>query len=94
MGLAGVPISVSAASASALDPRFTYSHGADAAAENCTGAVVTLHGLPDGKYQARWWDTRAGRDLGTTTAASKNGILPLPVVPFRVDTAARVVPVP
>lgn len=73
-----------------LDPNFSWPRGAKAPAEEVTGGFVTLHGLPDGRYEAQWWHTRDGKSLGTTQAASRTGRLKLSVVAFQTDIAARV----
>lgn len=92
----GVPLDVWALSGKqstlvwALDPNFNYPQGNAAPAETIRGASLTLHDLPDGNYQARWWHTRDGKELGTTKATSKNGAMKLPVLDFQIDVAARV----
>ncbi len=76
-----------------IDKAFVYPAGANAPATTVSDASVTLSGMPDGDYQAQWWDTRQGRVLGTTRASSRGGSMRLPIVPFSVDVAARVRPV-
>jgi hypothetical protein len=73
-----------------LDYYRVWPKGAGSDAPRVTGGKVTVHGLPDGDYEALWWHTADGRTLGTTRATSVGGDLALAVIDFDSDVAARV----
>ena len=52
-------------------------------------AKVTLTGLDDGPWTVEWWDTLAGKPVGTREATASGGSLRLEPPPFQVDIAAR-----
>jgi hypothetical protein len=58
-----------------------------------TGLQTAVRGLPDGRYRIEWWDTRQGKALSSSVAASREGKLPLAPPTFERDIAARIVPV-
>ena len=91
----GVPLDVWAQSDGkmalvyALDPRYNWPKGRDAAAEKLEGAVATLRGLPDGNYRAQWFNTRDTSVIGETREQSVGGEMKLPVSAFETRPTRR-----
>lgn len=54
--------------------------------------TITLHDWPAGEFNAEWHDPRTGRILGTTSASTRGGELPLAAPDFSDDLAAIVTP--
>ncbi|MEJ5169601.1 MAG: cellulase family glycosylhydrolase [Fimbriimonadales bacterium] len=74
-----------------LDRRMDWPSGAtERTASACSGAKVTILGLEDGEYTARWFDTRKGAFFATTSPRSRQGTMQLDVPEFREDVAVRI----
>jgi hypothetical protein len=53
------------------------------------GAVLSLQGLADGAWTARWIDAYTGADLATGPVAVSGGAVTIPVPTFARDVALR-----
>lgn len=74
-----------------VDGRYAYAAGAREKAMAHEGGVVTLQGLPAGRYRVSWRDTGDGRSLEETAADCDGGALAVALPGFEVDAAARIV---
>ena len=75
-----------------VDRRYAYPRGRDIASPQPCETTLTLGGLADGTYEVSWWDTAGGIPVGDVKAESHDGKLELATPPFKVDLAARVLP--
>lgn len=82
-----------AALAYLVDRRYAYPHGRAATAPQACETAFTLHGLANGPCEVTWWDPLGGVPVGNTQAESREGKLELTPPAFKVDLAARILPV-
>jgi hypothetical protein len=61
--------------------------------EPLTGLTLTVMGLQDGSYTAKWYDPSTGQWLTESTVTIEDGNLMLDVPAFSVDVALRIEPV-
>lgn len=73
-----------------LDSACDWPQGAmEASPSPVTNAKATLAGYNDGIWSVEWWDTLAGKRVGTDEATVTGGLLQLVPPAFQVDIAAR-----
>jgi hypothetical protein len=74
-----------------LDPRMSWPEGAKADPPPAVeGAEVSVGGLEDGDYEAAWWDTLEGKEVGRSRVKVSGGRAVLTAPAFRIDIAARI----
>lgn len=54
------------------------------------GLETAVRGLPAGRYQVEWWDTKQGTVTRTESISSVNGALPLRLPELATDVAVRI----
>jgi len=55
-----------------------------------TDATVTLHGFGDGQYRVEFWDTIAGKVVGTQDVTAQGNSLVIKPPTFAADLAGKV----